>query len=61
MGLRYQIGFTDDGTIWMRCEAGSPDGTPVQMTLECSRREAISIADELRHAVDESERKVISV
>lgn len=61
MGLEFQTGFTDDGQIWFRCKAGSPDGTPVMMTLECSRREAISIADELRHAVDESERKIISV
>lgn len=57
----YQTGFTDDGMIWFHATAQGPDGTPLKMTLQVSRKEATRIADDLHRAVQESERKIISV
>jgi len=61
MDLRFQVGYTNDGLIFLKTQAQGPDGTPVNMQLMVNKVDAIRIADELRHAVERSDSPIIEV
>ena len=63
MALEYNVGYTDDGNIFLDFKAQGPDGTPLNATLVVTRAVADGLIKDLQNAIDQSYRggKIISL
>ena len=56
-GMGTQIGYTDDGKVFMVLDSRAPDGQPMQTILQWPPEDARRIASSLSKAAETAEEK----